>query len=176
MKHTHLVLAVSLVCALPVLARAQSATVAPAAATTSANVTATDPWIRGTVAGQRATGMFVTLVSSQDSQLVAAESNVAGVVEVHEMAMQGSTMTMRKVPSIALPAGKAVKLEPRGLHVMLMDLKQPLKDGDKVPVVLVLEGADGKRERMTVQAVVRPLAAGAGAGDGHHHHGSGMKH
>jgi acyl-CoA synthetase (AMP-forming)/AMP-acid ligase II len=77
------------------------------------------------------------LQSAQDAKLLSAQSPVAGVVEVHEMAMDGGVMKMRAVPSLALPAGKAVELKPGGYHVMLMDLKGQVKDGDTVPVTLV---------------------------------------
>ena len=61
--------------------------------------------------------------------------------------------------SLELPAGQAVELKPGGYHVMLMDLKQPLNAGDTVPLSLVIEGKDGKRETLQVQAPVRALGA-----------------
>ena len=111
-----------------------------------AQVTVKDAWVRATVAQQKATGAFMQLQSAQDAKLISAQSPVAGVVEVHEMAMDGGVMKMRAVPSLALPAGKAVELKPGGYHVMLMDLKGQVKDGDTVPVTLVVEGKDGKRQ------------------------------
>jgi copper(I)-binding protein len=99
-----------------------------------------DPWIRGTVANQKATGMFARITSAAGGKLVAASSPVAGVVEVHEMTMDGNVMKMRPVPALNLPAGKSVELKPGGYHVMLMDLKKDLKEGETVPVTLVVEG------------------------------------
>jgi periplasmic copper chaperone A len=122
-----------------------------------------DPWVRGTVAEQKATGMFAQITSSSGGKLVAASSPVAGVVEIHEMAMEGNVMKMRAVPGVELPAGKPVDFKPGGYHVMLMDLKRQLKPGDTVPVTLVVEGAGGKRETVEVKATVRPLAAPADA-------------
>ena len=104
-----------------------------------AQVTVKDAWVRATVPQQKATGAFMQLQSAQDAKLLSAQSPVAGVVEVHEMAMDGGVMKMRAVPSLALPAGKAVDLKPGGYHVMLMDLKAQVKDGDTVPVTLVVE-------------------------------------
>ncbi|MFM8756644.1 MAG: copper chaperone PCu(A)C [Limnohabitans sp.] len=132
-----------------------------------------DAWVRATVAQQKATGAFMQLQSAQDAKLVAAQSPVAGVVEVHEMAMDGGVMKMRAVPSLALPAGKAVELKPGGYHIMLMDLKAQVKDGDTVPVTLVVEGQDGKRQTHELQAVARRLAASGvkqGHGQGGHRH------
>jgi hypothetical protein len=66
------------------------------------------------------------------------------------MAMEGNVMKMRAVPGLDLPAGKAVELKPGGYHVMLMDLKQQVKAGDTVPISLVIEGKDGKKETIEV--------------------------
>jgi len=126
-----------------------------------AQTTAADAWVRGTVAQQKASGAFMKLTSAQGGKLVAVQSPVAGVVEVHEMAMDGNVMKMRAVPALELPAGKAVELKPGGYHVMLMDLKQQLKEGETVPLTLVIEGKDGKRETLEVKAPVRSLSAAA---------------
>ena len=127
-----------------------------------AQTTVKDPWVRGTVAGQKATGMFAQITSASGGKLVSASSPVAGVVEVHEMVMDGNVMKMRAVTGLELPAGKAVELKPGGYHVMLMDLKQELKTGESVPVTLVIEGAGGKRESVEVKAPVKALADSSG--------------
>ncbi|HRH89788.1 MAG TPA: copper chaperone PCu(A)C [Rubrivivax sp.] len=126
-----------------------------------AQTTVKDAWVRGTVAQQKATGMFAQISSAAGGRLVAVASPVAGVAEIHEMAMDGSVMRMRAVPALELPAGKTVELKPGGYHVMLMELKQELKAGDVVPVTLVVEGADKKRETIEVKASVKALADSA---------------
>ena len=126
-----------------------------------AQTTVKEPWVRGTVAQQKATGMFAQITSTAGGKLVSASSPVAGVVEIHEMAMDNNVMKMRAVPGLDLPAGKAVELKPGGYHVMLLDLKQQLKAGDTVPVTLVIEGKDGKKETVEVKAPVKALNAGA---------------
>jgi periplasmic copper chaperone A len=123
-----------------------------------AQTTVKDPWVRGTVASQKASGAFMHITSAGGGKLVAASSPVAGVVEVHEMAMDGTVMKMRAVSALELPAGKTVELKPGGYHVMLMDLKQQLKAGETVPLTLTIEGKDGKRETVEVKAPVKPLA------------------
>ncbi len=135
-----------------------------------AQTTATNAWVRGTVAQQKSSAMFGQLMSVQGGTVVSASSSVAGVVEIHEMSMDGNVMKMRKVPSLALPAGKAVALTPSGLHVMLMELKQTLNEGDVVPVSLVVEGKDGKRETIDVKAPVRALGKADAADHSHHGH------
>ena len=124
----------------------------------AAQVTVTDPWIRGTVQGQMATGAFMKLQSAKAARLVEAASPVAGVVEIHEMALENNIMRMRAVKALDLPAGRAVELKPGGYHVMLMDLKQQMKEGETVPVTLVVE-TSGKRETIEVRAPVRAPTA-----------------
>ena len=131
-----------------------------AAPTVAAQVTVTDPWVRGTVTGQKATGAFMQLKSPADAALVAVSSPVAKIVEIHEMKMEGGMMKMNAVDKLALPAGKAVDLKPGGYHVMLMDLVKPLKDGDFVPLQLTFEDKAGKKQTVDVKALVKPLAAG----------------
>lgn len=128
-----------------------------------AQTTVKDAWVRGTVAQQKATGAFMQLSSAQGGKLVSAASPAAGIVEIHEMAMDGNTMRMRAVPALELPAGKTVELKPGGYHVMLMGLKQQVKEGETVALTLVFEGKDGQRETVEVKAPVRALNAAAGS-------------
>ena len=141
---------------------------ASASAFAQSSVEIKDPWVRATVAQQKATGAFMQLTAKADSKLVEVQSPVAGVVEIHEMAMDNNVMKMRQIPGLALPAGKAVELKPGGYHVMLLDLKAQVKEGDVVPVTLVFEGKDGKRQSLALQAPVRALGAAAAEGHGGH--------
>ncbi|NRF67613.1 copper chaperone PCu(A)C [Aquincola sp. S2] len=129
-------------------------------ASASAQTVASNPWVRGTVAQQQSTGAYVQLKSPAGGKLIEARSPAAGQTEIHEMAMDGTTMRMRQVPMIELPAGKTVELKPGGYHLMLMGLKAPLKAGDTVPLTLVIEGKDGKRETLELKAPVKALAQG----------------
>jgi periplasmic copper chaperone A len=125
----------------------------------SAQTTVKDAWVRSTVPQQMATGLFAQITSAKGGKLVAASSPVAGVVEVHEMTMDGNVMKMRVVPALELPAGKVVELKPGSWHVMLMNLKQPLNAGDTVSVSLVIEAADKSRETVEVKAAVKAMTA-----------------
>ena len=134
------------------------------AGTAFAQVTVSDPWVRATVVAQKASGAFMKLTATRDTRLVEARSPVAGVVEIHEMALENNVMRMRQIRGLDLPAGKAVELKPGGYHVMLMQLKGPLNVGDTVPITLVFEGPDKARESIEVKASVHALtAAGHGA-------------
>lgn len=124
-----------------------------------AQVTVGEPWVRATVAAQKATGAFMTLTATQGGKLVGASSPVAGAVEVHEMKMVDDMMRMRQLQALDLPAGQTVKLAPGGYHLMLLGLKQPLKEGDKVPLTLEIEDAQKVRSKVTVDAPVKPLGA-----------------
>ncbi len=124
----------------------------------AAQVTVSDAWIRGTVAHQMATGAFMKITSPVAARLVDASSPVAEVVEIHEMAIEGNVMRMRAVTALDLPAGRTVELKPGGYHVMLMDLKRQLKEGEIVPVTLVIERGS-RREEVEVKAAVRAPTA-----------------
>lgn len=135
-----------------------------------------DPWVRGTVAQQKATGAFMRLTADQPLRLVGADSPVAGVVEIHEMAMDKGVMRMRAVAGVDLPPNRTLELKPGGYHVMLMDLRQPAAVGTTVPLTLVFETADKRRIEQEVQAPVRALGgAGTRPTGGHdmHRHGHG---
>ncbi len=137
---------------------------------TFAQTSVKDAWVRGTVAQQQATGAFMQITSASGGKLVSVSSPAAGVVEIHEMKMEGSTMKMRALPAgLDLPAGTTVELKPGAYHVMLLDLKAPLKAGDTVDLQLVVQGKDGKQETLAVKAPVKALAA-TGGGMAEHKH------
>lgn len=111
-----------------------------------ADVLVSQPWVRSTVATQKATGAFMQLHADADARLVSAASPVAGVVEIHEMVMQGDVMKMRPVAGLEIAKGQMLELKPGGYHIMLMELKQPLKPGETVPLTLVFEDKAGKQQ------------------------------
>ena len=123
-----------------------------------AQVEVKDPWVRATVPHQQASGAFMRLESAKDTRLVEVRSPVAGAVEIHESTMKDNVMRMQKVPAVPVPAGRGAELKPGGYHVMLLRLKQQLKEGERVPLTLVFEDAQGRREIVEVSAPVRPLA------------------
>lgn len=115
-------------------------------------------WVRSTVPGQMGTGAFMKITAKAGMQLVGVSSPVAGVGEVHEMKMEGDVMKMRALPSLDLPAGKAVELKPGGYHVMLMDLKQPLLKDTKVPLTLTFKDAKGVQSKLELSLPVSNVA------------------
>ncbi|OSZ64674.1 copper chaperone PCu(A)C [Hydrogenophaga sp. IBVHS2] len=132
----------------------------------SVTVDVKDAWARPTVSQQSATGAYMKLTAASPLKVVEVSSPAAGIVEIHEMFMDKDVMKMRAVQALSLPAGQAVELKPGGLHVMLMDLKAPVKAGDVLPINLTLESPDGKRQNLEVKARAMAMPAGHGSAHG----------
>lgn len=116
-------------------------------------------WARATAPGQTTAGVYLEIMSGSDAALVAAASPLAKSAEIHAMRTEGGVMKMRVVPKVELPARKTVKLAPGELHVMLVGIKEPLRERDRIPLELTIEGAGGTRSTVKVDAEVRPLTA-----------------
>ena len=133
------------------------------------------PWTRATAPTAKVGAGYMTIANrgGAPDRLVSASAAVAGRVEIHEMRMDGGVMRMRELAGgINLPAGAEVALRPGGNHLMLMDLRAPLKEGASVPVVLVFERAG----RVEVELKVEPPGGPAGGAHGHGHgHGAGTR-
>ncbi len=117
---------------------------AVAAEVTVGTLTISGAFTRATLPNARVGGGFLTIVNSgtEADRLVAASTPVAGEVQLHEMKMDGDMMKMAELPDgIEIPAGATVILAPGGLHLMFMQLKQPLVEGTRVPVTLTFEKA-----------------------------------
>lgn len=134
-----------------------------------AHVTIEEPWIRATAPGQTVAGGYMKLKSDKPSALIAVSTPLTARAEIHQMSMEAGVMKMRAIAKIDLPAGKTVELKPGGYHLMLMNLDRPLRAGETVPITLVFEGPDKKRERVEIKAGVRDFGAGV-------HGGHDMKH
>ena len=129
----------------------------------------TQAWSRATPGGAKIAGAYLTIENrgSTPDRLVGGSGNVAAKVEVHEMAMKNGVMTMRSLDKgLAIEPGKTVKLAPGGYHLMLFDLKSPLKQGDKVPLTLEFEKAGNVNLSFEVQGVGAQGPAGADNSDG----------
>jgi hypothetical protein len=117
------------------------------------SVTVSEVWARATPAHAHMGSIYLTVRSATGDRLVQASvpHSVSADAQLHETVVQhdssggGETMTMRQVASIELPAGQAVKLEPGGFHVMLMELKHGLKAGDKLSLTLRFEKAGTRK-------------------------------
>jgi periplasmic copper chaperone A len=124
-------------------------------------------WTRATPGGAKIGGGFLTIENkgTAPDKLIGASSDGAGKIEVHEMAMNDGVMKMRPVDGgLTIDPGKTVKLAPGGFHLMMMDLKSPLKQGDKMPLTLEFEKAGKVAVTLDVQGVGAPGPAAGGGG------------
>ena len=124
-------------------------------------------WSRATPGGAKVGGGYLTIENqgSAPDRLIAVSGDVAGKIEIHEMAVKGGVMTMRALDNgLAIAPGKTVKFAPGGFHLMLIDLKTPLKQGDKVSVTLEFEKAGKVTASLDVQGVGAPGPAAQGGG------------
>jgi periplasmic copper chaperone A len=122
-----------------------------------AHVDIADLWIRSTVEGQMGTGGFMKITAREDLQLVGVTTPISKAAEVHEMRASktdANVMEMRPIQTLDLQKGKTVELKPGGHHLMLMDLKQPLKNGSTVPLTLHFKDAKGATSKLDVTATV----------------------
>jgi copper(I)-binding protein len=111
------------------------------------------------------------ITAKENSKLLSVSSPAAGVAEIHEMKMEKDVMKMAAIPSLDLPAGKAVELKPGSYHVMLMDLKAPVEKGAKLPLTLKFQDAKGGNFQVEVQLdAAIPSVAQPSGGVKHHHH------
>jgi len=121
-------------------------------------------WSRATPSGAKAGAGYLTIENkgSAPDRVIGGTSDVAGKVEVHEMSMSNGVMKMRPLEKgLEIAPGKTVKLAPGGYHMMLMDLKSQLKQGDKLPITLEFE----KAGKATVSFDVEGVGAQGPAGD-----------
>jgi len=121
-------------------------------------VTITHAWVMPTAPGQSVAGVYLQINSAVPAKLVAASSPVAANAEIHVMRLENNVMEMRQLKSLDASPGQTVKLEPGGLHIMLLNLKKRLEPGDRVPLTLTFRLDNGSKSVLDVQAEVRSTA------------------
>lgn len=123
------------------------------------NVSVQEPYVRLAPPNAPATGAFMVIKNGgeKDIKVVKAENPVSRVTELHTHLNEGGVMKMRPVPGIDIKAKGEAVLKPGSLHIMMIDLKAPMKEGDMVPITLTFD--DGSSKQVDAK-VVRPMAAG----------------
>ncbi len=123
---------------------------------TNSSIEVCDVWTRPKTQSSTAGGVFLTLKNTDKKEafLISASTPIAARVELHDHIMENDVMKMREVPSIAIPAGGTVKLQPGGLHVMFFGVKQALKPGDTFPLTLNFKNT----KSITVQVSVMKIS------------------
>ena len=113
-------------------------------------------WARATPGGAKVGGGYLTIENkgTTPDKLIGGSTPAAAKVEVHEMAMNNGVMTMRPVKGgLSIPPGQSVTLAPGGYHIMMMELKRPLKKGDTVPVTLKFEKAGEVKVTFEIEGI-----------------------
>jgi hypothetical protein len=113
-------------------------------------------WSRATPNGAKIGGGYLTIENkgSMPDRLIGGSADVAGKLEVHQMAMKDGVMTMRPLEKgLTIEPGKTVMLTPGGYHLMLFDLKSPLKQGEVLPITLKFEKAGEVKVSLAVQGI-----------------------
>ena len=104
--------------------------------------TVSDAWVRATPPGARTAAAYLTITSSGAAdRLLGATTRAAGAVEIHTHVAEAGFERMVRLAELTVPAGESVRLEPGGLHLMLVDIASPLVPGATVPVALRFEAA-----------------------------------
>ena len=130
----------------------------------------TQAWSRATPNGAKIAGGYLTIENkgTAPDKLIGGSGDIAGKVEVHEMAMNNGVMTMRPLDKgLTIEPGKIVKLAPGGYHLMIMDLKGPLKQGEQAPITLEFEKAGKVKVSLDVQGVGAQAPGGGDHSGGH---------
>jgi len=113
-------------------------------------------WSRATPNGAKIGGGYLTIENkgTAPDRLISVSADIASKTEVHEMAMKNNVMTMRPVENgLTIDPGKTVKLSPGGYHLMMFDLKRPLKQGDTLPITLTFEKAGKVNVSLAVEGI-----------------------
>ena len=139
------------------------AAIAVAAQAAPRSISIEKPWARETVEGQAAGGGFMAIVNNgqREDQLISASSPASHEVQIHTMSMDGGVMRMRQLTDgLSIPAKGKVELKPRGLHIMFIGLKKPLRPGTSVPVTLKFRHTGSMTAQFKVQAMTAPVPMG----------------
>ncbi len=110
-----------------------------------------DAWIRSAPQGGNSALYFVIHNYSADDELVGVSTKITTAAEMHESSMVDDVMQMRMVESVPLVSGEDVEFASGGLHVMLVGLKEEVKVGDMVEVVLHFKNSEDIRLQVPVQ-------------------------
>ena len=114
-----------------------------------------DPYAFATLPGASTGAAFMVIQNENDGdKLIAANSNIAEITEIHQNLIDpdDGTMMMRKIPALEIPAKGEAVLKPTGYHVMFIKLKEPLTMGLEVPLTLTFEKAGDIEVRATIIA------------------------
>lgn len=115
-----------------------------AACAIASSITSDDMWLRESVPGAENGAGFGTLhnPTDQDVVVIAAASSAAADVELHQHVHRDGQMSMERLDALTIPAGESVELKPGGYHIMLMQLRDPLRTDDTHTLTLSLDSGE----------------------------------
>ena len=143
---------------LPLLSAMFIASVLISACSKQDSIEIKNQWVRASNDGQDVGAAYMTIVSNEDTSLIAIDSDVADAIEILSMSMENGVMKMRMLDTLDLIAGKPTELSPGGFHLMLFDLKKPLTAGKEAHFTLHFKNKAGQEKTISVTSAIKAEA------------------
>ena len=143
---------------LPLLSAMFIASILISACSKQDSIEIKNQWARASNDGQDVSAAYMTIVSNEDTSLIAIDSDVADVIEIHSMSMENGVMKMRMLDTLDLIAGKPTELIPGGFHLMLFDLKKPLTAGKEAHFTLHFKNKAGQEKTISITSPIKAEA------------------
>lgn len=143
---------------LPLLSAVFIASILISACSKQDSIEIKNQWVRASNDGQDVSAAYMTIVSNEDTSLIAIDSDVADVIEIHSMSMENGVMKMRMLDTLDLIADKPTELSPGGFHLMLFDLKKPLTAGKEAHFTLHFKNKAGQEKTISITSPIKAEA------------------
>lgn len=143
---------------LPLLSAMFIASILISACSKQDSIEIKNQWARASNDGQDVSAAYMTIVSNEDTSLIAIDSDVADVIEIHSMSMENGVMKMRMLDTLDLIADKPTELSPGGFHLMLFDLKKPLTAGKEAHFTLHFKNKAGQEKTISITSPIKAEA------------------
>ncbi len=143
---------------LPLLSAILMASILMSACSKRDSIEIKNQWVRASNDGQDVSAAYMTILSAEDTSLIAIDSDVADAIEIHSMSMENGVMKMRMLDTLNLIAGKPAELSPGGFHLMLFDLKKPLIAGNEAHFTLHFKNKAGQEKTISVTSPIKTEA------------------
>lgn len=143
---------------LPLLSAVFIASILISACSKQDSIEIKNQWVRASNDVQDVSAAYMTIVSNEDTSLIAIDSDVADVIEIHSMSMENGVMKMRMLDTLDLIADKPTELSPGGFHLMLFDLKKPLTAGKEAHFTLHFKNKAGQEKTISITSPIKAEA------------------
>lgn len=143
---------------LPLLSAMFIASILISACSKQDSIEIKNQWVRASNDGQDVSAAYMTIVSNEDTSLIAIDSDVADAIEIHSMSMENGVMKMRMLDTLDLIADKPTELSPGGFHLMLFDLKKPLTAGKEAHFTLHFKNKAGQEKTISITSPIKAEA------------------